>query len=171
MKTETGTHKRARARRGGLQAPGGATHANGNAAKNEVPEALVENFASLGHFTPAEAQAAFSPAFMDEARCRQWFIGRLHGNNPVCPCCGLQLLGATFKSFWTGRRCHCPRCGRGFTARTGTFLANAELTYSQVFLMAALIPIGLTPATIAAFVGVSADTVRIWIKRFKSLDY
>lgn len=29
---------------------------------------------------------------------------------------------------------------------------------------------GLTPARIAQAVGVSADTVRIWIKRFKVFD-
>jgi len=95
----------------------------------------------------------------------------MHGDNPACPYCGLRLEGATLKSFWAGKRCHCGRCGRWFTARTGTFLSAAELTYSQVFLLAALIPTGLTPARIAAFVGVSADTVRIWSKRFKSFEY
>lgn len=169
--TEEGKHKRARVKRDGLPLPGGDKAADGNAAKLTAPAPDGENTAWSHDSFPIWAALAFSTAYMDEIYCRKHVIEWLHGGNAACPDCGLRLEGATLSSFWAGKRCHCGRCGRWFTARTDTFLAHAELTYSQVFLLAALIPTDLHPARIADFVGVSADTVRIWIKRFKSLDY
>lgn len=169
--TEKGKHKRARAKRDGLLVPGGDTAGGGNMAKPNAPPAACENSAWSHDSFPIWAALAFSPAHMDEDYCRKHVIEWLHGGNAACPSCGLQLEGATLASFRGGKRCHCGRCGRWFNARSGTFLANAELSYSQVFLLAALIPTGLTPAQIADFVCVSADTVRIWIKRFKAFDY
>lgn len=115
--------------------------------------------------------AAFSPDIFDEAACRARVLLKLHPDGALCPACGLALDGLTEKSFWAGRRCECGRCGRWFSARSGTFLDNAHLSYAQIIIIAALLREGLHPARIAAFAGVSADTVRIWSMRFKAFDY
>ena len=118
-----------------------------------------------------DAAASFSTAIFSEDAARAEVLLKLHPDGAVCPSCGLALDGPTERSFWAGRRCECGRCGRWFSARSGTFLDNAHLSYAQVILIAALLCEGLHPIRIAALAGVSADTVRIWNKRFKAFDY
>ncbi|MCL4873841.1 hypothetical protein KJ039_07160 [bacterium] len=132
------------------------------------PEAPPENSATLRSFTTAEALADFTAAWLNEDRCRQWVIDQLHDFAARCPSCGLALDDDA--SFRAGKRCHCGRCGRWFTATTGTFLEGAHLDFRQVYLLAVLIELKLSPRQIAYFVGVSADTVRLWIKRFRAFE-
>lgn len=127
-----------------------------------------ENSATLRSFTTGEAAADFTAAYLNEDRVRQWVIETLHDGATRCPSCGLALDDDT--SFRAGKRCHCGRCGRWFTATTGTFLEGTHLDFRQVYLLAVLIELKLPARQIAYFVGVSADTVRIWIKRFRAFE-
>lgn len=121
-------------------------------------------------FSLSMASEAFTAGFLDEGACRAWVLSVLHPEGAHCPWCGLRLEGATEVSFWSGRRCSCPRCGRGFTARAGTFLHGAGLDDRQVVLIAMLLNEGLSPARVAALSGVHPDTVRLWALKFKVLN-
>ncbi len=130
----------------------------------------------LGHFSPSDAVHALgilNTIFLDEGPCRSWVVNFMHYQR-CCPWCDAEIEDyATIGNFLGGRKCTCKRCARCFTARTKTFLEGSQLSYSQVFLMAALIDLmqnGITPARIAEIVGVSVDTVRGWQKRFRVFD-
>jgi transposase-like protein len=112
--------------------------------------------------------------FLDEAACRQWFLEVLHPGGVRCPGCGASITDdTTLDNFWGGRRCTCKGCARWFSSTSETFLQSSCLTFRQVFLLAVLADIqgeGLDTNRIAAAVGVSANTVRIWKQRFKAIN-
>lgn len=112
------------------------------------------------------AAEVFNYELFDERACRAWVFGRLHPEGARCPACELVLDGAGCQSFWAGRRCVCRRCGRKFTARSGTLLDGSQLDYRQVYVLAAFSKIGLTPARLAEILNVTPNTVRYWSLRF-----
>lgn len=137
-----------------------------NSAPRELPNAEEENPAKpLGHFTARQALVYFDPDFFDEAACREWVISRLHPGGPACPGCGLKLDDD--KSFRAGKRCHCGRCGRWFTATTRTILEGTHLDFAQVYALALFIELGIPATRTASMLGISADTVRLWMKKFR----
>lgn len=144
-----------------------------NPAPLGVPTAWDENSARplgfIGYFTTRAAAAHFGPDFLNEDACREWVVSRLHPGGAFCPGCGLRLEDDA--SFRAGKRCHCGRCGRWFTATTGTFLEGAHLDFAQVYALALFIELGHTPARISSMLGISADTVRLWMKKFRMLSH
>ncbi|WKZ34017.1 MAG: hypothetical protein QY316_06365 [Thermodesulfobacteriota bacterium] len=126
---------------------------------------------ALKYFTASDAAAAFSVDFLDEAACRAWVLRNLHPGEARCPGCRASVEGpGAVRNFWAGERCACKLCGRKFTAVSGTFLQGAQLAFRQVFLMAALMEVrehGLDIKLIAGMIGVSPDTIRIWLRKFK----
>lgn len=137
----------------------------GRLPENSAPE---DRPGGLRYFTPAQAGRGLIQ-IVDEDRARAWAIAQLHPFGARCPECGLSLDND--KPFLEGKRCACGRCGKGFTARTGTILQGAQLYYGQAALLAALVDImekGLTPARVGELVGVSEDTVRLWQKKFRA---
>lgn len=128
---------------------------------------------AIKHFPARRASSAWLTEFLDTPSVCRWTVIQLHPEGPRCPACNVDLDHDTAARFTSGKRCRCPHCSTWFTARTGTFLQGSQLSYSQVFLMAALIDLmetGVNVQRIAAAVGASADTVRIWIKRFKAFE-
>ena len=123
---------------------------------------------SIAFFTTRGAALNFDPSFMDEARCREWITSRLHREGARCPHCGLVLDGD--RAFRAGRRVHCGRCGRWYTARSGTFLQGSQLSDAGIFLLATLLECKVSHDTIAELVGISADTVRLWEKKFRAFE-
>lgn len=113
---------------------------------------------------------AFSYKFFNEERCRAWMFEKLHPEGAQCPDCGLTLDGAARESFWAGRRCSCNRCGRRFTARTGTFLEGAQLADRQIYAMAVLYDLGFSTGRAAEILGVTPNTVRLWSTRLKAFS-
>lgn len=141
-----------------------------NPAPLGVPTAGDEKSAKpLRYFTTGDALGDFVPVFINEDACREWAISRLHPGGAFCPDCGLKLDNDT--RFRAGKRCHCGRCGRWFTATTGTFLEGAHLDFAQVYALALFIELGHTPARISSMLGISADTVRLWVKKFRMLSH
>lgn len=140
-----------------------------NSAPEEASQGASEKFAPRpGFFSPRDAADHLSADILDEALCREWIISRMHPDGARCPDCGLVLNDDA--SFRAGRRCHCGRCGRWYTATTDTFLEGTHLDFSQAYLLAVLIDLEVPPHRIAYCVGVSTDTVRIWVKRFKAFE-
>ncbi|MFQ5481026.1 MAG: MJ0042-type zinc finger domain-containing protein [Thermodesulfobacteriota bacterium] len=120
--------------------------------------------------SPASVAAAFSPASLDEHVCRLWLLSSLHPAGAVCPSCDSRLDVSQSRRFWAGKKLRCKTCGAWFTALTGTPLSGSKLDYRQVYLLAVLtefMAMELTPARVAEIIGVSADTVRFWIKKFR----
>ena len=108
---------------------------------------------------------------LDEAKCRDVILRRLHPRKGACPSCGAPLDETTARNFWQGRRCVCKACNRWFTALSGTSLHGTQLSFSQIFLLGTFenyFTNGITPADVAKAVGVSTDTVRVWQRRFRS---
>lgn len=121
----------------------------------------------------SDVAQSFGPEYLDETACRARLINLLHPNGAFCPDCGLSLDGASKESFHAGRRCVCGRCGRWFTATSGTFLQGAQLDYRQVYLLATLIDLmrtGINTQLLADIIDISADTCRLWMKRFDILE-
>ena len=133
-------------------------------------------FASRSFFTLKDAAASFSRSLLDEPARRAWVLRSIHPHGPRCPYCACEpspTEDRVIDSFWAGRRCACKSCGRFYTARTGTFLEGAHLDYRQVFLLAVLVDLmqtGLDAQRVAGIIGISADTVRLWIKRFRAFE-
>jgi len=128
---------------------------------------------SPGSFSPGEAASALSAELLDEDRCREWILERLHPDGAHCLGCAEPILdGTTLHNFWQGNRCNCKNCGRWFSATSGSFLQNMQLTFAQVFLLASFadyLSCGLTLSRAAAALNISPDTVRIWQRRFKAI--
>lgn len=143
--------------------------------ENSGKEALNGETGSraLKYFTTRQAAAAFTSDFLDKEACRAWILKRLH-QDARCPDCRAAVEGAASKqNFWAGARCICRHCGRKFMAVSGTFLQGSQLHFRQVFMLAVLINLqnsGLDIKRIASIIGISPDTVRIWIKKFGGFE-
>ena len=129
------------------------------------------NAGDAGFFTIADTGNAFCADLLDEAKCRAWVLEQLHPAGAYCPCCHVAIEDrTTLENFHQGERCRCKNCGKWFTATSRTFLQGTQLSYRQVYLLAVLADFlsrGIDISSIGAAVGVSADTVRLWIRRFE----
>ncbi len=155
----------------------GATEAppiNGNSATCPGHDGTgADDTDGLAYFLPKDIARLFGPSSLDEVACRETALRLLHPDGAACPECWLKIDDEPASGFRRGRRCVCGRCGRWFTARTGTILQGTHLDDRQIILLAVLIDLmdnGITPARIAEIVGVSVDTVRDWQKRFRVFD-
>lgn len=131
----------------------------------------VGNPASTRSLSTETLAGLFSFSALDEAACRKLILDALHPDGARCPDCGLALDNPA--SFMAGGRCVCGACGRWFEARTGTFLQGSQFEYRQVVLLAALAHFmeeGLDTTSVARYLNVSTDTVRIWLKRLKAVE-
>jgi transposase-like protein len=114
-------------------------------------------------FQPEEAAAAFSPAALDEAWCREWILRSIHQEaGAKCPRCDKAIDEPLLASFYAGKRLVCKGCRSWFDARTGTVLTGTALTYPQIFCLAFLLAMGLPAKEIAARVGINQSTVYEW---------
>ncbi len=122
-------------------------------------------------FVPHDVAASFRAGFLDEDACRAWILGTIHGRGPVrCPECRGEMEGKALQRFWEGKRVCCRRCGKFFTALTGSFLAGCHMTYGEVLLLAVFLHFGISPREIAGILKISPETVRLWDIKFRALD-
>jgi transposase-like protein len=61
-----------------------------------------------------------------------------------------------------GKAITCRRCGKEFTARTGTILAGKNLSYREIVLMGWMMADGKTNSEIAGVIGCNRETIRLW---------
>ena len=121
-------------------------------------------------FSPADALRVFCADFLDADRCASVVMQRLHGDSADCPRCGEPLSDARRRTFRAWGRVMCAKCGKWFSASTGTHYAAAKIQPSQLVLMAYLIGIGAEQSVIATAVGVEPETVRYWRLKFQALE-
>ena len=120
---------------------------------------------------PEAAAAAFHAGLLCRDECLELVAGRLHQEGPACPECGASIESAAARKRWQRfERLQCSDCGKWFTAATGTWLAGAKLDPRQVFLLAALLELGIDPDLVARVVGASLVTVRYWRDKFRILS-
>ena len=115
---------------------------------------------------PNAAAAAFGPLFLDPDACREWVIKTLHPAGAKCPACGALQEGNRMQRFWDGGRLQCAKCGKWFTAMTGTFLSGGHSDFRGIFLMALMMGLGIDNKTIAQKCKITPETVRMWRKKF-----
>ncbi len=138
---------------------------------------VIDNTAKPENATmPAYRPSVFGPVDVGQSRlakflnpdsCREWVLNRLHPNGPRCPGCGESITSyPSLRSFRLGARVRCCRCGKYFTALTGTFLSGCHLSLPQVILIAILIDAGADDTRIARLMEVSAEGVRGWRLKF-----
>jgi transposase-like protein len=72
-------------------------------------------------------------------------------------------------SFWDCKRIKCGRCGKYFTALTGTFLSGCHFNFREIVLLALLLALGVVDKQIAAILKISSENVRLWRHHFGDL--
>ena len=120
----------------------------------------------VGTFGVSRVLGLVGAGCLDLGECRRGLIGLLHPGGGRCPGCG-EPVGEHQLDSWHGlKRLRCGRCGRFFTAASGTVLSGCKLDWRVVFLIAAFLALGLEVKVIARTLGVSEETVRLWRGRF-----
>ena len=116
------------------------------------------------------AAAAFSADCLRREVCLAWLAGQLHPAGARCPGCGVAVADRQLERWQSFGRLQCPECGKFYTAVTGTWMSGAKLKPNQIFVLAALVAMDVDAPLIAAAIGVSEVTVRLWIEKFKTLE-
>lgn len=123
-----------------------------------------------GAFTPAEIFQEFNAKYLDEDCCRCFVIGKIYQDNFYCPECGNSIPDNLMRSFLNLKRIKCDRCGKYFTALTGTFLSGTHFDFREIVLLAFMLAMGIEDKQIAATLKISAESVRLWRHRFAALE-
>lgn len=123
-----------------------------------------------GYFTTSDLKLASMVNFMDEEACRGWVINKLHGDKPLCPSCFSYIRERALVGYLEGRRIFCDKCGKYFTATTDTFISGTHMDFRSVVLLCLLLDLGVTDRRISELIGISAESVRLWRLKFKSIE-
>jgi uncharacterized paraquat-inducible protein A len=107
-----------------------------------------------------QAISAFQ-AILDPEQAQKEFFQILHPGESasVCPVCRAPLTVRTQITFGKFGRCLCGRCGKQFTATTGTPFSSSRLTPAEALLLGALLWADAPSHVIAALLGRSQETV------------
>lgn len=109
----------------------------------------------------------FGPNFLDEARCREWIISRMHSTGYRCPYCGADVPVMAYGRYVKALRIRCTDCRRQFTAFTGTWMSGAKMDPREVVLVAIMIRLGRGASFIARLTGRSVTTISDWSRRLR----
>lgn len=119
-------------------------------------------------FSPHDVGRSMIARFFDPAVCREWILEKLHPAGARCPGCATAIASyASLRSYRLGARVKCVKCGKFFTALTGTFLSGCHLSFAQVIHMSILIDAGADDAQIARQMSMSPEGVHGWRLRFR----
>jgi transposase-like protein len=130
----------------------------------------MTDFQGKGKFTPVDAVAFFGMDLIKFGDCARWLVSRLHPKGAKCPCCSVEITDKDrLERFRTMEQIRCRKCGKKFTAKTGTILNETKLEAREIYLLAVLIYLEVSPAHIAAILRVHTDTVRNWQTKFQAL--
>ena len=127
-------------------------------------------FEGKGVFTPVDAASFFGMDLIKFDDCARWLVSRLHPDGVKCPGCSAAVTDDNRLSrFRQMGQIRCPECGKKFTAKTGTILNETKLEAREIYLLAVLIYLEVSPPHIAAILRVHVDTVRNWQSKFQAL--
>ena len=119
-----------------------------------------------GVFTPSDALEVFNANFLDYEFSRIWVLKRLHPDGAHCPGCAAPIPDHKLQRFWSNGRLACRKCGKYFSALTGTFIAGCQIDFRNLVLMAVFLALGVHDSKIATITGMSAENVRLWRRKF-----
>ncbi len=132
------------------------------AARNPVDQDMPEQQGELAKATVQE----FSANFLDENKCREWLIRKLH-REPRCPRCTARLTEKQTESYFRNERVKCGICKRYFTALTDTIFSGTRMSFKRIVYLLFLIGSGWNSLYIADCVGIDPSAVRFWRRRLK----
>jgi len=119
-------------------------------------------------FTPEAAARFFGMDLIKYEECCLWLASELHPAGAFCPECSEMIIDDRQKKFFRFEQIRCPKCGKKFTAATGTLLSGAKLEPREIYLLSVLSHLGVAPARIAAVLRCHVDTVTNWQAHFKA---
>jgi len=125
---------------------------------------------SAGVFTPSDALSVFNANFLDYEFSRIWVLKRLHPDGAHCPGCGAEIAESQLQRFWSNGRLACRKCGKYFTALTGTFISGSQLDFRNIILLAVLLALRVTDRDIVKITRMSAENIRLWRRRFIAIE-
>lgn len=123
-----------------------------------------------GAFTTAAILRDIAPSFFNPLLCRFWVIRQLHRAGARCPSCGQPVSQRVLPRFLANGRVKCNRCGKFFTALTGTFLAGTHMGFTEIFFLAFGIEMGFSVRVMSERTGLDPDTVRLWRDKFRFME-
>lgn len=130
----------------------------------------MAEFQGKGVFTPIDAVTFFGMDLIKFDDCARWLVTRLHPDGVKCPGCSAEVTNSSrLERFRQMEQIRCPECGKKFTAKTGTILNETKLEAREIYLLAVLIYLEVSPAHIATILRVHTDTVRNWQMKFQAL--
>ena len=111
------------------------------------------------------------PLLLDRYMCETLLLFDLYrGQVAVCPACGYQLTGKAKRTWGKWKKVRCKKCGKFFSARTGTILAGGKLSITQYFILLMGLAMGGSDAAVADVCGIHRDTVRLWRLKLSTLE-
>lgn len=119
-------------------------------------------------FTTGDALRGFGIEFLDEDVCRYWILKEIHNAEIKCPGCKTILKYFHPHPFWQGKRVRCSKCGKFFTALTGTFISGSHMDFREIMLLAVFLEAGLSNKQIADILKCTDETVRLWRLKFEA---
>jgi transposase-like protein len=120
-------------------------------------------------FTLEAAGKSFGPTMIKFDNCALWIVSELHPAGAFCPHCSASIIdGCRQARFYALEQIRCPSCKKKFTAATGTLLNNSKLDPREIYLLAVLTQLGVSPGKIAATLRSHVDTVSNWQAHFKA---
>lgn len=122
------------------------------------------------YLTPVAITGVFGAEFLDAGACDAYIIESLHGDCLACPGCGATVAARSFHGLRVENRVRCRRCGKFFTALTGTFLSGTHLSSREIVLLALLLGLGVQDKEVARIIGISAESVRLWRLKFRAQE-
>lgn len=120
-----------------------------------------------GVFTTTTVLQEITPSFFDSRMCKLWIIKQLHPAGARCPSCYKPISEKVLPKFLDNGKVKCSRCGKFFTALTGTFMAGTHMEFTDIFFLALCLEIGLSVKSVADRIGLDQDTVRLWRDKFR----
>lgn len=119
-------------------------------------------------FAPEEAAKIFSADLLKQDECYLWIVSRLHPAGAFCPECSTMIIDDRQAKFYRFEQIRCPKCGKKFTAATGTLLSGAKLEPREIYLLAVLSHLGVSAQRIAGVLRCHVDTVTNWQSHFRA---
>ena len=111
----------------------------------------------------------FGAYLLDEDRCREMVISKLHPA-PCCPDCAAKLTWTQDAAFRQNKRVRCNQCGRFFTALSGSPLSGMHMDFRAFVLLCFCLEAGLNNTQISMLIGDTTDTVRAWRRKLALLQ-
>lgn len=101
-------------------------------------------------------------AIPSDAKCRKIIRDALFGKRIFCPKCCSSHVSSWKDRYW------CPRCRKAFSLVSASFLRRRRISYRLIFLLLACWQKKIAFGTIIEISGLSAPTVRRYLRLFRS---